>query len=90
MKETGHGEAQITWSRWRFEVHDQIKRGDLVRWVTLKGRTLNLRGIVLEEVDLSIDDHVGYGAGLRVLWFKDNAVLTRLRRCHTKVEVESD
>ncbi len=71
-------------------MHDQIKRGDLVRWVTLKGRTLNLRGIVLEEVDLSDDDAFTHGAGLRVLWFKDNAVLTRLRRCHTKVEVESD
>ena len=68
-------------------MHDQIKRGDLVRWVTLRGRVLDsLRGIVLEEVELSIDDHVGYGAGLRVLWFKDNEVLNRLRRCHTKVE----
>ena len=71
-------------------MHDQIKRGDLVRWVTLKGRVLNLRGIVLEEVEQSGDDYYCDGAALRVLWFKDNAVLTRLRRCHTKVEDESD
>ena len=71
-------------------MHDQIKRGDLVRWVTLRGRVLNLRGIVLEEVELSGDDVFTHGPGLRVLWFKDNEVLTRLRRCHTKVEVESD
>lgn len=71
-------------------MHDQIKRGDLVRWVTLRGRVLSLRGIVLEEVELSGDEFAFQGAGLRVLWFKDNAVLTRLRRCHTKVEVESD
>ena len=71
-------------------MHDQIKRGDLVRWVTLRGRVLSLRGIVLEEVDLSDDDAPFVGPGLRVLWFKDNEVLTRLRRCHTKVEVESD
>ena len=70
-------------------MHDQIKRGDLVRWVTLKGRVLNLRGIVLEEVELSDDDYYCDGA-LRVLWFKDNAVLTRIRRCHTKLEIESD
>ncbi len=70
-------------------MHDQIKRGDLVRWVTLRGRVLNLRGIVLEEVELSGDEFAFHGAGLRVLWFKDNEVLTRLRRCHTKVEVES-
>ena len=71
-------------------MHNQIKRGDLVRWVTLKGRVLNLRGIVLEEVELSGERSPGRVARLRVLWFKDNAVLTRLRRCHTKVEVESD
>jgi hypothetical protein len=72
-------------------VHDQIKRGDLVRWVTLKGRVLDsLLGIVLEEVELSGDDAFTHGPGLRVLWFKDNQVLTRIRRCHTKVEVESD
>lgn len=71
-------------------MHDQIKRGDLVRWVTLKGRVLNLRGIVLEEVGLLGDGDGFHGVGLRVLWFKDNEVLTRLRRCHTKVEVESD
>jgi len=69
-------------------VHNQIKRGDLVRWVTLRGRVLNLRGIVLEEVELSADS-ITVVAGLRVLWFEDNEVLTRLRRCHTKVEVES-
>ena len=73
-------------------MHDQIKRGDLVRWVTLKGRVLDsLRGIVLEEVELSDDEVFIPGTdALRVLWFKDNAVLTRLRRCHTKLEVESD
>ena len=72
-------------------MHNQIKRGDLVHWVTLKGRVLNLRGIVLEEVDLSGDERTPFvGVGLRVLWFKDNEVLTRLRRCHTKVEVEGD
>ena len=72
-------------------MHNQIKRGDLVRWVTLKGRVLNLRGIVLEEVELSDDEAFIPGTdALRVLWFKDNEVLTRLRRCHTKVEVESD
>jgi hypothetical protein len=72
-------------------VNNQIKRGDLVRWVTLKGRVLNLRGIVLEEVELSDDEVFIPGTdALRVLWFKDNSVLTRLRRCHTKVEVESD
>ena len=70
-------------------MHDQIKRGDLVRWVTLKGRVLNLRGIVLEEVELT-DDVLEPVAGLRVLWLKDNSVLTRPRRCHTKLEVESD
>ena len=69
----------------------KLNKGDLVRWVTLKGRVLNLRGIVLEEVDLSDDEAFIPGTdALRVLWFKDNAVLTRLRRCHTKVEVESD
>ena len=68
---------------------DKLNKGDLVRWRSYIIEKPH-RGIVLEEVDLSIDDHVGYGAGLRVLWFKDNAVLTRLRRCHTKVEVESD
>ena len=71
-------------------MHNQIKRGDLVHWVTLRGRVLNLRGIVLEEVDLSDDGAPFVGPGLRVLWFKDNEVLTRLRRCHTKIEVESD
>jgi len=71
-------------------VSNQIKRGDLVRWVTLRGRVLNLRGIVLEEVELPAAAPAGPGAALRVLWFKDNAVLTRLRRCHTKVEDESD
>ncbi len=72
-------------------MHDQIKRGDLVRWVTLRGRVLSLRGIVLEEVELSDDEVFIPGTdALRVLWFKDNEVLTRLRRCHTKVEVESD
>ena len=72
-------------------MHNQIKRGDLVRWVTLKGRVLNLRGIVLEEVELPADPALwGPDTALRVLWFKDNAVLTRLRRCHTKLEVESD
>ena len=71
-------------------MHDQIKRGDLVHWVTLKGRVLNLRGIVLEEVELPAAAPAGPDPALRVLWFKDNAVLTRLRRCHTKVEVESD
>ena len=73
-------------------MHNQIKRGDIVRWVTLQGRVLNLRGIVLEEVELSGLDSMfsGENAGLRVLWLKDNEVLTRLRRCHTKVEVESD
>ena len=69
---------------------NQIKRGDLVRWVTLKGRVLNLRGIVLEEVELSYDEAPFVVPGLRVLWFKDNEVLTRRRRCHTKVEVEGD
>ena len=72
-------------------MHNQIKRGDLVHWVTLKGRVLNLRGIVLEEVELpAAAPLTDPDTALRVLWFKDNAVLTRLRRCHTKVEVESD
>ncbi len=67
-------------------MHNQIKRGDLVRWVTLKGRTLNLRGIVLEEVELT-DDVLEPVAGLRVLWLKDNEVFTRPRRCQTKLEL---
>jgi len=71
-------------------VHDQIKRGDLVHWVTLKGRVLNLRGIVLEEVELSGERSPGCVARLRVLWFKDSQILARPRRCHTNLEVESD
>ena len=72
-------------------MHDQIKRGDLVRWVTLKGRVLNLRGIVLEEVELPAPAPLtDPDPALRVLWFKDDEVLIRRRRCHTKLEVESD
>lgn len=72
-------------------MHNQIKRGDLVHWVTVRGRVLNLRGIVLEEVELPAPAPLtDPDPALRVLWFKNNQVLTRLRCYHTKVEVESD
>lgn len=71
----------------------KIKKGDIVRWVSMRGRTTSLRGIVLEEVALlSPEYYEGMPDldtdGLRVRWFSDKGVTTRLRRCHTKVEVE--
>jgi len=68
---------------------NKFKRGDLVHWVTVRGRVLNQRGIVLGEVELP-DAEAEDNPALRVLWFTNNKVLTRLRRYHTKVEVEGD
>jgi len=66
---------------------NNLKRGDLVAWhFAFSGAH---RGIVLGEVELP-DAEAEDNPALRVLWFTNNKVLTRLRRYHTKVEVEGD
>ena len=70
----------------------KLKKGDLVRWVTSRGHIFeDLRGIVLEEVELpAAAPLTGPDPALRVLWFEANEVLTRPLCRHAKVEDESD